>query len=294
MPVGDAQAAFRAAAALDGIQLEPAKVSWINQRGHFGLPEQAAIAAAPLDDIFEDLGGQTDVHKSKRTTALRGDFYHVHSKTFIEIDEVQHFTSFRLRTFEQYPGTIPLGFHLEQYLELCRQHAPRADRYRATKDAVGFGPGGRQRQRAYYDALRDLAVPSMGHPPLIRIPILDGDGAAGYASHRHRVRSALGNTGDPEADFIAAGWRSTGERGAGYGVSRPLRRLVRSLGPATAFLIFAICHSYQIPWRSEYIRWGTDRLESAGGAVRTPKYRSPGNKADPCARTPGSGGRGRR
>lgn len=192
MPVGDAQAAFRAAAALDGIQLEPARVPWINQRGHFGLPERAAIAAAPLDDIFDDLGGQTDVHKSKRTTALRGDFYHERSRTFIEIDEIQHFTSFRRRTLERYSGTIPLGFQLEEYLELCRQHAPRADKYRATKDAVGFGPGGRQRQRAYYDALRDLAVPSMGHPSLIRIPILDGDGAAGYAANRDLIRSALG------------------------------------------------------------------------------------------------------
>lgn len=192
MPVGDAQSAFSEAAALDGIQLESAKVPWINQRGHFGLPERAVIATAPLDVIFEDLGGQSDVYKSKRTTALRGDFYHEHSRTFIEVDEIQHFTSFRLRTLERYPGTILLGFQLEEYLELCRRHAPRADKYRATKDAVGFGPGGRQRQRAYYDALRDLAVPSMGHPPLIRIPILDGDGAAGYAANRDLIRSALG------------------------------------------------------------------------------------------------------
>ncbi|GAB2732917.1 DUF7255 family protein [Arthrobacter bambusae] len=192
MPVGDAQAAFRAAAALDGIQLEPAKVPWINQRGHFGLPERAVIAAAPLDDIFADLGGQTDVYKSKRTTALQGDFCHEHSRTFIEIDEIQHFTTFRLRTLERYPGSIPLGFQLEEYLALCRQHAPRADKYRVTKEAVGFGQGGRQRQRAYYDALRDLSIPCMGHPPLIRIPILDGDGAAGYAANRDLVRSALG------------------------------------------------------------------------------------------------------
>ncbi|MHC6219805.1 DUF7255 family protein [Arthrobacter sp. MMS24-S77] len=191
MPVGDAQAAFMAAAALDGIQLEPAKVPWINQRGHFGLPERAVIATATLNDIFEDLGGQAGVHKSKKNTALRGDFYHGRSRTFIEIDEIQHFTSFRLRTLERYPGTIPLGFHLEEYLELCRQHAPRADRYRATKEAVGFGPLGRQRQRAYYDALRDLAVPSMGYPPLIRIPILNGDGAAGYAANRDWLSGRL-------------------------------------------------------------------------------------------------------
>lgn len=42
MPVGAAQTAFREAAASDGIQLEVAKVSWINQRGHLALPKVAA------------------------------------------------------------------------------------------------------------------------------------------------------------------------------------------------------------------------------------------------------------
>jgi hypothetical protein len=41
-----------------------------------------------------------------------------------------------------------------------------------------------QRERAYHDALRDLATPAMGHPPLIRIPAPDGDGAAAYERHR--------------------------------------------------------------------------------------------------------------
>ena len=43
--------------------------------------------------------------------------------------------------------------------------------------AKGFGFGGVQRERAYHDALRDLATPAMGHPPLVRIAAVDGDGA---------------------------------------------------------------------------------------------------------------------
>jgi hypothetical protein len=54
--------------------------------------------------------------------------------------------------------------------------------------AKGFGFGGVPRERAYHDALRDLATPAMGHPPLIRIAAVDGDGSAAYARHR----SALG------------------------------------------------------------------------------------------------------
>jgi hypothetical protein len=46
--------------------------------------------------------------------------------------------------------------------------------------------GGRQKQRAYYDALRDLATPAMGRPPLIRIEATERDGRAAY--HRNRDR----------------------------------------------------------------------------------------------------------
>ena len=50
--------------------------------------------------------------------------------------------------------------------------------------AKGFGFGGVPRERAYHDALRDLATPAMGHPPLVRIAAVDGDGAAAYRRHR--------------------------------------------------------------------------------------------------------------
>jgi hypothetical protein len=53
--------------------------------------------------------------------------------------------------------------------------------------AKGFGFGGRQRERAYHDALRDLAVPAMGHPPVVRVAAVDGDGAAAYARHRQAL-----------------------------------------------------------------------------------------------------------
>lgn len=86
---------------------------------------------------------------------------------------------------------MPLGFDVSSYNNLCRQCAPKADKYRAAKDATGFGPGGRQRQRAYNDALRDLVIPAMGHPAVIRVPILDDKGEAAYRRNRQTVLSAL-------------------------------------------------------------------------------------------------------
>ena len=34
------------------------------------------------------------------------------------------------------------------------------------------------------DALRDLATPAMGHPPLVLIAAVDGDGVSAYRRHR--------------------------------------------------------------------------------------------------------------
>jgi hypothetical protein len=191
MPVGEAQAAFGTAAARDGLVLVAAKVPWINQRGHYGLPAEAREAVGPLEEIFTSLGGKPEEQRAKRLTALPGDFFHAESGTFIETDEVQHFTSFRLRTLHLYPEGAPLGFDAHQYRALCQRLAPSAEKYRAAKEATGFGPGGRQRQRAYYDALRDLAIPAMGHPPVLRIPIVDADGEWAYARHREELLTAL-------------------------------------------------------------------------------------------------------
>lgn len=191
MPVGDCENAFLEAARGEGLGLARCKTPWLNQRGHFGLPDRASNVTGPLHDIFLSLGGQAPEQAAKRTTALPGDFIHVETGTIIEIDELQHFTSFRLKSFKYYPAGYPLDFGVEEYQELCRRFAPKADKYRQAKAAAAFGPGGRQRQRAYYDALRDLATPAMGHPPIIRVPAPDGNGAAAFERNRERILRAL-------------------------------------------------------------------------------------------------------
>ncbi len=187
MPVGDCERAFAAAAGDDGVALTRARVPWLNQRGHLGLPERAESARRVLADIFGALKGDSEAQATKRLTALPGDFIHEPTGTFIEVDESQHFTTHRLTTLNLYPTDCPLGFDIEEYRGLCTTWSPRSDNYRASKAAGGFGEGGRQRQRAYHDALRDLVTPAMGHPPVIRVAAPDRDGAAAY----HRVRDRL-------------------------------------------------------------------------------------------------------
>jgi|GEM_PF-1066862 len=195
MPVGDCQRAFVEAAAKDGLSLGPSSVRWINRRGHLGLPAECGDVGALLEAIFVELGGDSEAQSRKRATPLTGDFVELGTGTLIEIDEAQHFTSFRATTLERYPAEVPLGFDRHDYLALCHELTPRSDRYRAEKEAVGFGPGGRQRQRAYHDALRDLAAPACGRPPVIRVAVLDGDGAGAYWNERERLRHLLMDAG---------------------------------------------------------------------------------------------------
>ncbi|NPC98798.1 hypothetical protein [Nocardioides sp. zg-DK7169] len=187
MPRGDTENAFQRAAADDGIALVRARVPWLNQRGHLGLPDAAASVVPALRSIFLALGGNEPEQAAKRLTALPGDFVHLESMTFIEVDEHQHFTTRRLATLDLYPENAPLAFDLEEYAALCHEWSSRADRYRPGKAAIAFGANRRQAQRAYHDALRDLVVPALGHPPLVRVAAPERDGSLAYARIRDRL-----------------------------------------------------------------------------------------------------------
>ncbi|NMR28638.1 hypothetical protein [Crystallibacter degradans] len=194
MARGDSEQSFKAAAASDGIPLtQNYSFSWLNERGHFGLPPEASEVAASLHGIFLALEGDAIPYAAGRTNVLRGDLLHEPSGTIIEVDEFQHFSSWRLVALDAYPLDAALGFDRDEYRYLCRRNANRADTFRASKLAKGFpNPGSRTRQRAYYDSLRDLAASAMSLPPIIRVPAIDDDGAHAYRTHRDKIAGALG------------------------------------------------------------------------------------------------------
>jgi hypothetical protein len=188
---GDCQREFAEAAAEDGIELSPQSVAWLSERGHLGLPAEASSASAVLEEIYVALGGDIELLETARVRRLPGDFIHVPTGTLVEVDESQHFTSARLTTLSLYPVDPPLGFDLDHYKALCRKWRDESDGYYRTKAARGFGVGGRQRQRAYNDALRDLAAPAMGHPPTIRVDAPLREGRAAYVAHRERLQKLI-------------------------------------------------------------------------------------------------------
>jgi hypothetical protein len=202
--VAAAAEAFAEAAAADGIALHPEAFDWYCEQGHVGLERVAqarrdpaivapAIAAIEvLAEIHAALRGDASVlGASRENLLLPVALVHAPTRTIVCVDEAAHFTSFRLTALERYRPEQPTGFDRAAYADLCRDQAPHTDRLGGGLPAKGFGFGGQARERAYHDALLDLAAPVMGHPPVVRLAALDGDGAAAYARHCDALRARL-------------------------------------------------------------------------------------------------------
>ena len=200
------QSAFAQAAAEDGIVLGSQVFDWLCEQGHVGLERVAKARRDPaivapviaaleqLQAIYARLKGDVSVlHAARENLLLPVELVHTPTGTVIEVDEATHFTSFRLTALELYRADAALGFDVGEHAALCREWCARTDGLDRGLAAKGFGFGGRQRERAYHDALRDLATPAMGHPPVVRIAAVDGDGAAAYRRHRAALLALSGS-----------------------------------------------------------------------------------------------------
>ena len=200
MGPGDVRSAFAQAAAGDGIVLGSRSFDWLCEQGHIGLERVARARrdpalAAPVRAAVERLGaiyarlrGDVSVlYASRENLLLPVELVHEPTGTVVEVDEPPHFTSFRLAALELYAPDARVGFDLDEHRELCRVWCATTDGLSRGLAAKGFGFGGVQRERAYRDALLDLAAPAMGHPPVVRIAVVDGDGAAAYRRHRESL-----------------------------------------------------------------------------------------------------------
>ena len=203
--VADSEVALAKRAAADGVLFEPMTFDWASEPGPIAIAElaemsgnmdvmmRAEIGVPALQQIFARLGGLQPVLESGRVE--KGFFavlVHEPTDTIVEVDEVLHFTSHRLTTLELYPGEVKLGFSAEEYKELCKEHGPTSDRWRYGLASKMFGWHGLQKERAWEDAVRDVGAWVMGHPPLIRVPAIDGDGDAAYDRIRDKLLALKG------------------------------------------------------------------------------------------------------
>ena len=204
MAPGHVQVAFAQAAAEDGIALGSQSFDWLCEQGHVGLERVAKARRDPaligpvtaaleqLGAIYARLGGDVSVLQASRENLLLPvDLVHEPTGTVVEVDESPHFTSFRLTALELYGADAIVGYDVDEYKELCRAWRSMTDNLARGLAAKGFGFGGVQRERAYHDALLDLATPAMGHPPVVRIAAVEGDGRAAYERRRESLLRLL-------------------------------------------------------------------------------------------------------
>lgn len=149
---------------------------WLSGRGHLNpmAAEAGSLVLEALASMHSALGGDAEALAAKRPgSPPTPDLVHTETGAIIEVDEVQHFTSARLVTLDHYPE-VPLGFDLEEYRQLIDKWRSKGDNAFAHRISRDFPrPGGRQAQRAYNDALRDLLAPNFTGLPVLRIPAPD-------------------------------------------------------------------------------------------------------------------------
>lgn len=171
---------FQKHAATAGFKLIPeVALSWLTPRGHLlpevqaDLPSETLVA---LDRIVDALNGDRDLLAGKTRGSMRADFVLEPEGFHVEYDEVQHFTTPRLTTLELYPKDAVVAFSPADYLTVVESWRSKGDKAFAHKQAVDFpGACGRQRQRAYFDAFRDLVGPHFGNGPVLRIAAPEND-----------------------------------------------------------------------------------------------------------------------
>lgn len=124
-----------------------------------------------IHKIFKLLNGDIVKNQTKRSVSLDCDAYFGGTYNFIfEFDELQHFSSARLQTIENYPEDLKLNYDLLAWKNLCQTHKNKADNYRRTKTSTDFSfVGGRTAQRAYLDCFRDFQAEVQGLNPTLRI-----------------------------------------------------------------------------------------------------------------------------
>jgi hypothetical protein len=184
-----------AVAAQAGIDLvADIKLPWLTRHGHVapsvrsGLPSRTVAA---LDEILQCLGGDGPALAAKTRGAMRGDFLLRPDELLVEYDEIQHFTSARIATLALYPPDAVLSFRPAEYAAIAELWREKGDRAFAHKSAAEFpGPQGRQRQRAYFDAFRDLAAPHFTPGPVLRLPA-PGNDYTEATHHLQRLTAAV-------------------------------------------------------------------------------------------------------
>jgi hypothetical protein len=88
----------------------------------------------------------------------------------LEVDEKQHFNTFRARTLAHYGDAVPVAFPVTEWIAKSDAKTRlEAGGFAKPRPPLFAGDGGRHRQRAFRDALADILPTAHGWLPTLRI-----------------------------------------------------------------------------------------------------------------------------
>ncbi|MCD4713926.1 MAG: hypothetical protein K8R73_11630, partial [Clostridiales bacterium] len=81
-----------------------------------------------IDEIFIELGGNKEGLEEKKLSLLKVDAFFENSNVIVEIDEIQHFTEFRLLSLNKlkHVKSIKLAYDIDEYINLCISKSEKA------------------------------------------------------------------------------------------------------------------------------------------------------------------------
>jgi hypothetical protein len=141
--MGATEDAFAELARADGIDLRRGVTqAWLTNAGHLSVVIADHLDeshAAAIRSIYLALGGDETLLAAKRSGSdPRLDFLLEANALAVEVDEIQHFTTDRLRTLDLYPPNAEVCFDINTYRTIIDRWSATGDRYRASKPTVDF------------------------------------------------------------------------------------------------------------------------------------------------------------
>jgi hypothetical protein len=110
----------------------------------------------------------------------------------IEIDETQHFNSYRALTLRLYPSEIPIAFDPKAWIERSEaKERLEGGGWGKPKPPLFDQKWGRHRQRAFRDALCDVLPPDHGFLPTLRIAYFEVEGWIKEVNARQQMEDLL-------------------------------------------------------------------------------------------------------
>jgi hypothetical protein len=123
--------------------------------------------------IYEAVAGkelQLETMPARESRRVDGVFSFENTKFVYELDEVQHFNSFRAATLAHYPTDLRLGFDKAAWLRRCAAKKKlEGGGWSKERPPLFAGANGRHKQRAFRDALADIVPLEHGYGPTVRL-----------------------------------------------------------------------------------------------------------------------------